>query len=350
MDLKLTPKIKKNLLFGYSAVRSAHFTLQGRMLPLVQWLATRKKRELPESFAEHLRRTLPKLQNLLLKDSENIANNIYPIEVLLPESPVAHILRLPVILVDAFTAAKRREKKETKEFQVELMDLVEETPEYYKRNFHFQTNGYFGVGSAQIYDHQVEVLFSGTADAMRRLIIPKLKKHFGNGDGAGKHFLEIGCGTGSLTRFIALAFPKAKITCVDLSSSYLKVASQRLKKFDRISYLQGAAESLDLKTETFDAVFSCFLFHELPRVVRLEVIREGKRLLKSGGFYGLVDSIQKDDDVDLNWALEQFPVDYHEPFYKDYVLNPIELVFKDVGLKAVESELGFFAKVVTGVT
>ncbi|MCK6597590.1 MAG: class I SAM-dependent methyltransferase [Bdellovibrionaceae bacterium] len=349
MEVKLAPKIKKNLLFGYSAIRSANFTLQASVLPLVQWLATRKKRDLPKSFSEHFRQTLPKLQSLLLKDSENISNNIYPVEVLLPESPVAHVLRLPVIIVDAFAAAKRREKKETKEFQERLMDLVEETPEYYKRNFHFQTNGYFGEDSAKIYDHQVEVLFSGTADAMRRLIIPRLKKHFNNDDGLGKHFLEIGCGTGSLTRFIALAFPKAKITCVDLSSSYLKVASQRLKKFDRINYLQGAAESLSLKSETFDAVFSCFLFHELPKAVRLQVIHEGKRLLRPGGFYGLVDSIQKDDDVSLNWALEQFPMDYHEPFYKDYIQNSIESLFKEAGLKSIESEFGFFAKVVTGV-
>ncbi|MFQ5972210.1 MAG: ubiquinone biosynthesis methyltransferase UbiE, partial [Alphaproteobacteria bacterium] len=41
-------------------------------------------------------------------------------------------------------------------------------PRYYLQNFHYQSDGYLSDESAVLYDYQVEVLFHGGADAMRR--------------------------------------------------------------------------------------------------------------------------------------------------------------------------------------
>ena len=41
-------------------------------------------------------------------------------------------------------------------------------PDYYRQNFHFQSDGWLSEHSAAIYDTQVEVLFTGAADVMRR--------------------------------------------------------------------------------------------------------------------------------------------------------------------------------------
>ena len=41
-------------------------------------------------------------------------------------------------------------------------------PRYYMQNFHYQSGGWLTDDSAALYDHQVEVLFTGGADAMRR--------------------------------------------------------------------------------------------------------------------------------------------------------------------------------------
>ena len=43
-------------------------------------------------------------------------------------------------------------------------------PDYYLRNFHYQTDGYLSERSAALYDFQVEVLFNGGADVMRRQV------------------------------------------------------------------------------------------------------------------------------------------------------------------------------------
>ena len=339
----------EKLAFSYSQLRTGHYAWQGALLPLIDRVTNPDQRRTEVNFFEHLRAIFPKIEKLYAQDSKNIAAGLYPIEVLAPENPVKHFSRIPLLLIDAVRANLQKRKNQTKKFTPDAELYLGDLPDYYKRNFHFQDSGYLGNNSADLYDHQVEVLFSGTADAMRRLMVPPLKNHFSSSDGQGLHFLELGCGTGRLTRFVALAFPKAKITIVDLSPFYLKLASKRLSAFKNINYIQGAAEHLDFKDQTFDAIYSGYLFHELPDQVRLQVHTESFRLLKSRGIYGLLDSLQKDDDKELNWALDRFPKDFHEPFYKNYTLKPIDKQLLKSGFKKPSTRIGFLTKVVTAV-
>ncbi|MBC7754134.1 MAG: class I SAM-dependent methyltransferase, partial [Moraxellaceae bacterium] len=300
-------------------------------------------------LSEHMKIAQPKIEKLLRQDAENIAHGDYPISVLKPENLISHAARIPFVYVDAVRSALRRRKNESKKFDKTQTDLLKELPAYYRRNFHFQTDGYLGEASAQLYEHQVEILFSGAAGAMRRMIIPQMKKHFKDSDGEGLKFLEIGSGTGSLTKYVALAFPKAQITCLDLSHEYLKLAQENLKNFKRVNYTQGAGEKTDFKSASFDAVFSCFLFHELPSAIRLEMTHEAHRILKPQGLFGCVDSLQYNDDPEFNWALDQFPVDFHEPFFKDYTRKPVDQIMKKYKFNHIETQLGFLAKCVTGI-
>ena len=78
-------------------------------------------------------------------------------------------------------------------------------------------------------------------------------------------------------------------------------------------------------------------------------MKESLRLTKPQGMIAAVDSLQQDDDLDFQWALEQFPIDFHEPFYKNYTLNSLADLWQDVGLKNVQIEKGFLAKSISGV-
>lgn len=344
--------MKKNFLrnasYGLGLARVLNFTTQSLLLPLIDQIISGNDRRSISKFGEHMKTARPKLESLLLKDSENIANSFYPISVLFQESPLDHYFRLPFLIGDAIRAGKQRKNKETANFDQADLEYVNQAPEYYKRNFHFQNGGYLNDSSAALYDHQVEILFSGTAQVMRRQIIPNLKKHFNMSDGEGLKFLEIGSGTGALTRSIALAFPKAQITCLEISPHYLQYSQERLAHFRRISYVQGIGENLDFKNESYDAVFSCYLFHELPKEIREKVVSEKLRVLKPGGFVGIVDSIQKGDDPDLDWALKQFPIDFHEPFYKNYSESPLEDLLREKATTEVTSEVHFLTKIVCG--
>lgn len=345
--MKLKIPYKDKITLGYSLARTAHFAAQQFSLPIFEFLSTGKARKRPALEPQKMKIAYTELFRLLKKDSENIAQGLYPIEVLKPEKVTEHFRRYPRIILDGYQISKRRQAKNQQDFNDEAAEFLKELPEYYQRNFHFQSGGYLTKKSAELYEHQVEILFSGSADAMRRLIIPLVKEHYPT-QGEGLHFLEVAAGTGRLTRFMKLAFPKAKITVLDLSYPYLKKAQENLHDFDRLNFVQGAAEELPFQENKFDLVYSCFLFHELPLEIRRQAVSEAFRVLKTGGLMGFVDSVQKEDAKEFEWALEQFPVDFHEPFYKNYIMNPMEGLMTYKGFTKIHKNQGFFAKAVLG--
>jgi ubiquinone/menaquinone biosynthesis C-methylase UbiE len=336
-------------LYAYARARSAGFTLEYLLLQSLSQLIPNGMPKPPPLEWKTLQAIRNELLDLLREDSHHMVQGDYPISVLKPESPVRHFKRLPLLLADAFSIHRRRARGKTAEFDAKARDLLSDLPRYYRRNFHFQTSGYLSKRSAEVYEHQVELLFQGCADAMRRLILPRLRKRFGDTDGEGLRFLEIGAGTGRATRFVHLTFPKAKIVAVDLSDPYLKVAQRNLSSYPRIDFIQADGAHLPFKDGEFDAVYSVFLFHELPRNAREEVIAESQRVLKKDGFFGLVDSLQTGDKELFDPLLQHFPKAFHEPFYREYISNPMEGLLKKQGFTKIDQGTGFTSKVCSAV-
>lgn len=340
--------MERAVLFGFSWLRSSLFTAESFLIPVADFLATGRVRRLPFSDLSLFLRVQRSLKDLLRMDAERIASGLYPASVLLQTNPgpLAHIQRLPRLFRSAMDAAKRRQRKTTKSFSASAKKEAANLPPYYARNFHFQEDGYLSQSSAELYDHQVELLFVGAADAMRRLIIAPLKRHFHGSDGAGLRFLELGCGTGSATIFLKAAFPAAEIVAIDLSKPYLEQARRRVSGVD---FREGSADDLPFAKGEFDAVVSVFLFHELPLAVRKKVLRESLRVLKSSGVFGFVDSLQLSDEPSLDEALRRFPVEFHEPFYTSYIKTPMDGLLRGAGFSREKTETGFFAKVQTAL-
>jgi len=332
-------------IYAYTRTRALGFTAEGFLLNLAGLLTPGKRKSLPDLPVDLIPEVGARARELLIRDAERIAQGVISPRVLIPEHPRIHLQRLPALLMDSVGLGARRFKGRTTEFSKKAAELLDELPRYYRRNFHFQTDGYLSEDSGEIYEHQVEILFGGTADAMRRLLIPSLKEAYG--DGRGTRFLEIGAGTGRMTRFIAQNFPKAQIVATDLSAPYLQVARRKLDPYSRVSFLQAAGEQLPFRDSGFDAVISCFLFHELPEEVRKNVLRESLRVLKPGGRIGLIDSLQKQDAEELSRIFELFPALFHEPYYRNYSETPMEDlaggVFADHDW-VDQKELGFLSK------
>jgi ubiquinone/menaquinone biosynthesis C-methylase UbiE len=336
-------KIAGQLAMGWNLGRSAHFALQQRVFPLLETLVTRQLPWRPEGLPDKLKTLLLSEYELLKRDAQNIAAGIYPLEVLRPEMPWTHGLRFARILRDAISVNTRKLKRQHDRFSPEAMHQMGRAPDYYRRNFHYQTDGYMSEASADLYDHQVDILFSGTTDAMRRSILPRLKRNVP----PDAHLLEIGCGTGRLTRFAALTFPAGQITAVDPSEPYLAAARSLNKDLPNVVFKKGFGEKISLSEETFDAAYSCFLFHELPQSVRRAVIKQMIKAVKPGGLILILDSLQLGDRSDLDWALKRFPVDFHEPFYADYAKDRVEKWIADFpSLSLVEASPQFLSKLV----
>jgi ubiquinone/menaquinone biosynthesis C-methylase UbiE len=218
-------------------------------------------------------------------------------------------------------------------------------PAYYRQNFHFQSDGWLSDHSASIYDTQVEVLFTGAADVMRRRAFRPIAQWMAGRNQRDLRGIDVGCGTGRLLAFLHDAWPGMKWTGIDLSAPYLAEARRLIGRTARVKLIEGAAEKLPFDDASLDVVVSSFLMHELPTEVRAAALREAARVLKPGGLAVIVDSIQKGDLPSWDGLLDLFPHYFHEPYYGDYVASPIEPVAADAGLAAIETERAFLSKV-----
>ena len=218
-------------------------------------------------------------------------------------------------------------------------------PRYYLQNFHFQTDGWLSEDSADLYDFQVEVLFSGGADAMRRQALIPLGDYLHGKRLADQPLLDVACGTGRFLGAIKQNFPRLPVTGLDLSRPYLDKAEAHLKGRSWTRLVEGAAEELPFADESFALVTSVYLFHELPRKIRRQAAAEMARVLRKGGRVVIVDSFQKGDRPEMDGLLDLFPRAYHEPYFADYARHDLRELFAEAGLHPVSTDVAFMSKV-----
>ncbi len=219
-------------------------------------------------------------------------------------------------------------------------------PDYYRQNFHFQSDGWLSEESAALYDTQVEVLFTGAADAMRRRAMKPIADWMAGRSQRDLRGLDVGCGTGRLLAFLHGAWPGLRLAGLDLSPPYLAEARRLIGRTARVKLLEGAAEALPFDDASLDLVVSSFLLHELPPDIRAAALREMARVVKPDGLVVIVDSIQKGDHPAWDGLLDLFPHYFHEPYYADYVAGSVEQWAADTGLVPAATERAFLSKVV----
>jgi ubiquinone/menaquinone biosynthesis C-methylase UbiE len=292
---------------------------------------------------------------LLEQDWKDAKAGFYPMELLF-DTPWDEVVRTyPAVWLDLPKMWQRTQAKRYQEFS-EGID-TSNYPKYYLQNFHYQTDGYLSDTSASLYDLQVELLFGGMADPMRRRILPLLKRcvlDAKTGDrplpeGRSPKILDIACGTGRTLRQLRAALPDASLYGVDLSPAYLRKANQLLSqnRGDLPQLLQANAEELPYQDGYFDAVTSVFLFHELPATARQNVIDECYRVLSPGGTLVVCDSIQMTDSAELSSMMEGFSETFHEPYYKDYVRDDLASRLEASGFSDITAEAHFASKYFT---
>ena len=217
------------------------------------------------------------------------------------------------------------------------------------QNFHHQTDGYLSDRSANLYDLQVEILFGGSADAMRRRILAPLKqglKVFADVPSRQVRVLDVACGTGRTLKFIRSALPQASLFGTDLSPAYLRKANQLLSEIpgELPQLLQANAEELPYMDNYFHAATCVFLFHELPPDVRQRVIEQCFRVTKPGGVFVICDSIQVSDSPDMIPLMDNFHETFHEPYYKHYTTDDLVERLEKAGFENISTEVHFMSK------
>jgi len=218
-------------------------------------------------------------------------------------------------------------------------------PAYYLQNFHYQTGGWLTEESAALYDTQVEVLFAGAADAMRRIALGSLARGLKGKDQRRVRYLDLACGTGRFLAQTLQAFPRLPAIGLDLSPAYADAARSQVAPWPQAEVIVGNAEALPFADASLDAITCIYLFHELPPKVRRSVAREIARVLKPRGVFVFGDSLQAGDAPDLDRMLEYFPVGFHEPFYGSYQKEDFTALFGEAGVVLEKTKLAFLTKV-----
>ena len=128
---------------------------------------------------------------------------------------------------------------------------------------------------ASWYDTIFEPLNSGLRQIGLKMFPPE----------PGMKVLDIGCGTGAhLKLYQAL---NCSVSGIDLSRSMLKIAREKLGGSADLRL--GDATATDFSDRMFDLIVCCTVLHEMQEAVRLQVLKEAKRLVKPGGRVLIID-------------------------------------------------------------
>lgn len=317
----------------------------------VNWLMSRRAAGLgprpvytPERPVPSQAELTAELRRLSRADAEAVgAGLLPPAEMPALEGVVRHISRLREMLDDLPATVSRRHERDAATATQQLG--AEAVPDYYRQDFHFQTGGYLSQGSARIYDVQVETLFYGSAELMRRAGLAAVAEAMRGRDQRATAVLDVACGTGRLLRQLRLAYPALRLTGLDLSRTYLDEAARHMTGLRPAAFVAANAEAIPLPDASQDVVVAVFLFHELPGPVRRTVIAEVSRVLRPGGTFVLVDSLQFGDRPGWDGLLEAFPVRFHEPYYRHFLIDDLDGALAASGLDRIDDRLAFLSKV-----
>lgn len=349
--------------FAYQAFQDSknYFGLGHKVVAtqLREWLRPSLKVELKSITPAFLQEIARLRDELLEVDWQDAEAGIYS-KAMLFDNPWADFFQYyPAVWLDLPQIWDRVESKDIKAFDTGIDTAF--FPSYYLQNFHHQTNGYLSDLSANLYDLQVEILFGGTADAMRRRIIAPTKRGLNamlTAQAGTKldsmpakpaeqlKLLDVACGTGRTLKMLREVLPEVSLFGIDLSPAYLRKANQLLTEdLGALPQLaQGKAEDMPYRENYFDGVTCVFLFHELPGPIRQQVINDVFRVAKPGSTFTICDSIQMVDTPELEPIMINFAEMFHEPFYRDYTYDDLGDRLKAAGFVDVATQVHFVSK------
>jgi SAM-dependent methyltransferase len=114
--------------------------------------------------------------------------------------------------------------------------------------------------------------------------------------------LEIGCGTGAVTRILARWSGVGQVLGVDPSPVFLKRARSLAKGIENLTFEEGDGRALVFPIESFDSVVICTTLSHVPHPEA--VIAEAHRVLRPGGHLAILDG---------DYATTSVAVDDHDP-------------------------------------
>ena len=141
-------------------------------------------------------------------------------------------------------------------------------------------------------------------------------------DGQGQ-LLDVGCGSGALSIRAALTWRAAQVVGIDYWGSAYGYGQAMCEKnaesegvAARCRFRHGDANRLDFPDESFDAVVSNYVYHNITGADKRALLRETLRVLKKGGVFALNDDMKPHMYGDM----EAFAQELRDMGYEDVQL------------------------------
>ncbi len=188
-----------------------------------------------------------------------------------------------------------------------------------KENFKYYINSDFGhnITNEEFkksgIDDYIEYIFND------ELIMDKVK----NGD-EFVTIVDLGCGTGRLTEYMADDFDQ--VIGIDVSGEMIRLGREKLEGIPNITLMENDGETIPLEDNSVDIVFSYLVFqHIKDREIVAKNFEEVSRILKPKGIFKV---LIRSDKVDVGkwWG----GVDYTE--------QTMGLLIKDVGFDLLKTQ------------
>lgn len=128
----------------------------------------------------------------------------------------------------------------------------------------------------------------------------------------GGTILDVGCGSGALTIACARRNPGCTVTGLDRwGKEYASYSKQRCERnalaeeAANTAFVKGDAAKLSFADESFDAVTSNYVYHNVPVKDRQALLLETLRVLKHGGVFAIHDLMTPQKYGDMQAFVEK---------------------------------------------
>ncbi len=128
-------------------------------------------------------------------------------------------------------------------------------------------------------------------------------------DGAGATILDIGAGTGTLSRAAAARWPQAHVIALDPASEMLALAAVHLRHDEArdVQVVVADAESMPLASASVDVAISSFAMQLVPD--RPAALREIRRVLRPGGHLAYITWLDRGEAFAPHDAFDEAVLD-----------------------------------------
>lgn len=176
--------------------------------------------------------------------------------------------------------------------------------------------------------------------------------------------MDLGSGTGNVSREILKRCPDAKLTCLDISENMLNISKERLRTYSSVQYVNSSVEDAKF-TDEFDVIISSLALHHVktdkekqfvyqkiytalkPQGVffNADIITSANELWQKIYRQKWIEYMQKSvslDEINQKW------IPRHEQFDSPKVLNDELRMLKNAGFQSTEVAWKYFNSAVYG--